>query len=291
VHFLYLSLLLTLSAADVGRAQSIAAEPAKPSNPAPDLSREQIETFLKTAKVVSQKVLTAGTTKSTRATLNDGQITHDAHVQCVDIYKPTWRGAEGTVEKNFRDSYKFNIAAYRIGVLLGIGEMIPPSVERVLDGKPCSITWWVDNIWITEAERRDKGIKPPPSDAWVNQLNSIRVFDQLIYNTDRNQGNLLITPEWKVWMIDHTRAFRTNHNLLKPETLRRIDHRLLDSLRALTTESIRQASGPWLRPEEVAALLSRRDAIIAYFDKQIVDQGRDAVLTGLPRETPRVSVP
>ena len=37
----------------------------------------------------------------------------------------------------------------------------------------------------------------------------VRLFDQLIYNTDRNLGNLLIDKDWRLWMIDHTRAFKT----------------------------------------------------------------------------------
>ena len=37
----------------------------------------------------------------------------------------------------------------------------------------------------------------------------VRLFDQLIYNIDRNLGNLMITNDWTIWAIDHTRAFRT----------------------------------------------------------------------------------
>ena len=37
----------------------------------------------------------------------------------------------------------------------------------------------------------------------------MRVFDELIANTDRNQGNMLIDKQWKLWLIDHTRGFRT----------------------------------------------------------------------------------
>ena len=54
-----------------------------------------------------------------RVTLSDGKLTHDAQFQAIDVYKPVFRGAEGTVEKNFRDSYKFNIAAFRLGRMIG----------------------------------------------------------------------------------------------------------------------------------------------------------------------------
>jgi hypothetical protein len=269
-----------------------AADPTPPPmKPAPKLSDAEMEAFLKMAPIVSKEALASGTTGSLKATLSDGKLTHDVHIQCMDIYRPVWKGAEGTVEKNFRDSWKFNIAAYRLARLLQIDDMVPMSVERTIEGKQCSVTWWVDNIWLVEVERRDKGIKPPATDRWVNQLNTIRVFDQLIYNTDRNQGNLLITPEWRVWMIDHTRAFRTQKTLLRPETLKRIDNGLLERLRRLNTVDLKRELGPWLRAEEIAAILPRRDEIVRFFEKEVRVKGEEAVLTGIPRKTPHVTLP
>lgn len=165
------------------------------------------------------------------------------------------------------------------------------SVERTVDEKQCSVTWWVDNVWMVEVERRDKGIKPPATDEWVNQLNAIRVFDQLIYNTDRNQGNLLITADWKVWMIDHTRAFRVHKTLLKEDSLKRVDAPLLKALKGLTVAKVKQELGPWLRPEEIDGVMARRDAIVSYFAREVREKGEEAVITGLPRSTPNVSVP
>ena len=250
-----------------------------------------MDRFLKTAPIVNQKVLDSGTTASIRATLSDGRITHDAHIQFIDIFRPVFRGSEGTIEKNFRDTYKFNIAAYRLARLLGIAHMVPMSVEREINGKFGSVTWWLDDVWITEAERRDKKIKPPATQEWSDQLNIVRVFDQLIYNTDRNQGNLLITQDWKLYLIDHTRAFRVHRTLLKPESLGRCDYRLLESMKALNTVTLKRELGPYLRAEELAGLLARRDLVVQHFDNEINTKGRDAVLTGMPRKTPTVSLP
>jgi hypothetical protein len=250
-----------------------------------------METFLKTAPLIDRKKLDLGTTGAFRVTLSNGKLTHDAQFQAIDVFKPVFKGAEGTVEKNFRDSYKFNIAAYRLGKLVGI-DTIPMSVEREVDGKLGSMTWWVDNVWITELDRRDRGIKPPASQFWVDELNVVRVFDQLIYNTDRNQGNLLITPDWKLWMIDHTRAFRTTVGLQKKNALPgRVDHKLLRGLRDLNTVQLKQALSGYLRPEEISAILGRRDIIVMHFEREIKQKGEDSVLTGLPRKTPEASIP
>ena len=51
----------------------------------------------------------------------------------------------------------------------------------------------------------------------------MRVFDELIQNRDPNAGNLLWTSDWKMWLIDHTRAFRLAKELLKPEALERVE--------------------------------------------------------------------
>lgn len=272
------------------KTASAADSQPPPLKPAPNVTDAQMDVFLKTAAITQRKTSDLGTTAPMRATLSDNKLTHDAQIQCVDIFKPIWKGAEGSVEKNFRDTWKFNVAAYRVSRVIGLRN-VPMSVEREIDGKQCSVTWWIDNVWMTEVDRRDKGIKPPATDDWVNQLNAVRVFDQLIYNTDRNQGNLLITPEWKLWMIDHTRAFRTAKTLMKVEPLRRIDQNLLTGLRNLKTGTLQQAAGAWLRPEEIAGIMARRDLIVRFFESEIQEKGEDSVITGIPRKTPSASVP
>src|SRR5262249_22299536 len=152
-------------------------------------------------------------------TLTDGQSTHDAHVQTIDIYKPVFRPSEGKIERNFRDSYKFNIAAYRLAELMDL-DLVPVCVYRVVGGKPSAVDWWVDDVLFDEEGRREKDGKPPDLSLWSNQLNLVRDFDQLIANEDRNQGNLLIDRHWKVWAIDHSRSFRDTPAPLDSQVLK-----------------------------------------------------------------------
>src|SRR5262249_25105495 len=79
----------------------------------PTLTDQQIETFLKKAKIVRSRPASKGITGSLRATLTDGVLTHDAHVQMVDVTQERFEGTGG-VEFNFRDSWKLNVAAYRL---------------------------------------------------------------------------------------------------------------------------------------------------------------------------------
>jgi hypothetical protein len=110
------------------------------------------------------------------------------------------------------------------------------------------------------------------------QIQIMRIWDELIQNRDRNQGNILWTHDWTMWLIDHTRAFRLNGNLLKPEQLARCDRGLLDRLRALTPEALAGAVGNSLTRQEQAALLERRDKIIKLYDDRIARLGEPVVL-------------
>lgn len=240
------------------------------------LSPAEQENFLLKAKVIRSHTLSVGVTRSIRATLSDGKLTHDAHIQHVDESEPAFELAAG-YELNFRDSYKFNIAAYRLDRMLGLG-MIPAAVERKIGGKPAALSWWIDDVMMTEKTRYLKKIEPPDSDAWNQQIYRVRVFDQLIYNTDRNLGNIVITSHWKMWMIDHTRAFRLHKKLSKPRHLIKCDRQLLEALRNLDAEECRQKLRRILKKSEITALLARRDLIVSYFDQQAAEQGEDAVL-------------
>lgn len=255
------------------------------------LSIDEEEIFLQRANIVSRKGLDTGVTKTSRLTLSDGRVTHDAHWQTIDIYKPVFNGANGTVEKDFRDSYKFNIAAYRIAKLLGLQDMVPVSMPRVIDDIPGAITWWADNIEMSEKERRDRKVPVPTDQTWINQLNTVRVFDQLIYNIDRTQENLLITKDWKVIMIDHTRSFRDKPTLYRPDALTRCDVKLLQRLKALKVSDVRRECSAFLTPSEIQFMMIRRDVITRFFDTERKQKGDDAVLTGLPRSTPQVTLP
>ncbi len=240
------------------------------------LSLAEQESFLLTAKVIRSQPLLVGVTRSIRATLSDGKLTHDAHIQHVDESEPSFELATG-YELNFRDSYKFNIAAYRLDRMLGLG-MIPPAVERKIDGKPAALSWWIDDAMMTEKTRYARKLEPPDLDTWNQQIYRVRVFDQLIYNIDRNLGNIVISNDWKMWMIDHTRAFRLHKKLNKPQHLIKCDRQFLEALRNLDQEKCLRKLRGALKKSEITALLARRDLIVSYFDQQAAEQGEDAVL-------------
>ena len=131
------------------------------------LSREQQEVFLRTAEIVRTRELSEGITNSHRATLTDGQLTHDAHIQTIDVSRSRFETPRGT-ELNFRDTYKHNIAAYLLDKTMDLG-MVPVSVERSVKGKTGAMTWWVDDFQMMERERFKKKIQPPSAFEWMDR--------------------------------------------------------------------------------------------------------------------------
>jgi hypothetical protein len=246
---------------------------------APQFTRAEMEEFLLRANMVKRKALSQGVTNSERATLSDGRMTHDAHVQIVDIRKNEFDTPKGK-ELNFRDTYKFNIAAYRLDKILELN-MIPVSVERKVGGNTAAVTWWVDDVLMTELQRFKEKTPPARPVYWTHQKYAMWVFDELIYNTDRNLGNMVISKDWKLWMIDHTRAFRMMPDLLNAKNLMRCDRKLLAGIRKLDQETLTPVMTPYLTKEEIKAMLIRRDKIVKFFDNQIAEKGENAILFDL----------
>jgi len=240
------------------------------------LTPAEMETFLQKARIMGKKDAGAGVTGSLRVTLSDGKLTHDAHVQFVDITKPVFEAGQHT-ELNFKDSYRFNIAGYRLAQLLEINT-VPMSVERNLDGKAAAVTWWVDDVKMNEKDRLTKKTMGPDPLRTSNQIQLMHIWDELIQNRDRNMGNILWTGDWTMWMIDHTRAFRLGKSLLKPEDVTRCDRGLLTRLKALTDASIEKAVGDSLVKGERQAVLERRDRLVQILEDRAARLGDAVVL-------------
>ena len=268
-------LLLTSFVHVPASAQTVAATPA------PQLTVEQMKDFLKTAKVIRTRTTSKGITAPKRVTLNDGVITHDAVFQSVDerqtVASLGGGGRQASTELNFVDSYRYNLGAYALAGLLGLDYMMPVHVERRWAGAVGSMSWFVDTL-MDESDRLKKKVQPPNPTDWNYQMYRMRVFTALVRDTDRNLTNVLITPEWKVVMIDFTRGFRLQPELMYTKDLARMDRTLLPRLEGLTKEGVKQATGEWLTNPEIDAVMKRRDLLVAHFKKLIAELGEEKVL-------------
>lgn len=258
-------------------AQPAVAAPAA----ATELSVAEMKDFLKNARVIRTKSTSKGVTAPKRVTLSNGKLEHDAVFQAIDEHSTVANlsggGRSPQTELNFVDSYKYNIAAYELATMLGLGDMMPVYIERRWNGQVGSMSWFVPTL-MDESERLKKKIQPPKPTEWNNQMYRMRVFSALVRDTDRNLTNVLISPEWKVVMIDFSRAFRLQSELLHIKDLNKIDRGLLAKLETLQSSEVRKAVGDFLTKSEVEAMMTRRDALLAHFKKLVADLGEDKVL-------------
>lgn len=265
----------------VGVAARPAWAQAAPAAAAPELTRDQMRDFLLHARVIRSKEIGTGVTHPSRLTLTDGTITHDAAFQAIDEKKAvanlTGSGGGPAVEFNFVDAWRYNLAAQALAGMVGLESMMPVHVERTYNRKTGSLSWWV-SVMMDEGQRLKAGTKPPDNNDWNNQMYRMRVFAALLRDTDRNLGNVLITPQWKIMMIDFTRAFRLQSQLPNPKDLTKCDRVLLGKIEALTAPSIKTAVGEYLTKSEIEAVLKRRDLLVTHYRDLIKANGEGEVL-------------
>lgn len=251
-------------------AAVIAQEAASFQGPGP-------EEFLSKGTITQVRDLGTGITRPQRATLKQGEVSHDAVFKSIDVLKQgATTLADGSVEVDFQDSWQTEIAAYALDRLIGL-EMVPATVERRIGRDVGSLQWWVDSM-MTEGDRVAQGLAPPDLEAWNRQMFKVRLFDQMIANTDRHPKNMLVTKDFGVRLIDHSRSFRPYRELKNPELLTRFSRSLLEGIQTLTRQNVKEHAGRYISNSQIDRLLQRRDAIVALARERVAALGEAAVI-------------
>jgi hypothetical protein len=237
----------------------------------PFSSRAEAENFLRTAKILSAKGISVGVTGPQRLTLSDGKIQHDAVYKNIDEHKKGVTELNTGREFDFKDSWKYEIAAYEIDKLLGTN-LVPPTVERNYRGRAGSLQYWVENCML-EGDGLKKKNEPPDKNSWDFAAIVMRAFDQLLYNIDRNMGNTLITPEWRCVLIDHSRCFKSLDQLKEPKVLVTFSRRQMNAFARLNFENLQEHCGKYLDEMEIRTTLKRRDLILALYQRLLKEKG------------------
>jgi hypothetical protein len=241
--------------------------------------RAKWETFLETAGMAGEKQIGGGEVKTAPWILD---LEKDGTSR-----RALWKNPEGQVSGH-EESWKWEIAAYRLDKFLELN-MVPPTVERVFRGKRGSCQLWVTAEMDLMKKNREK--IETPSDriyAWNNGLYLTRAFDNLIANTDRHAGTILITKDWRWILIDHSRSFGTSDKLPSEgiiaeerqgaEIIKRLPRTFVEKLKALNIGSVKEVVGNYLTEEEIKAVLKRRDLILKEIARLIEKYGEGDVL-------------
>ena len=250
---------------------------------------EDLLQFLATAEEREIKALSKGITGAKRLTLGQGRLEARVIFHHINrnVRKPK-RLPNGRSVMFLRDSHTSQVAAYRVAQLLGM-QNVPPTVVRKSGRTKGSAQLWIEKA-LTEDIRLQKGIELPDYNLWNQSLADMRIFDNLINNIDRNQGNLLVDSFGNLWLIDHTRAFGRDKILPFPEMVTRCSNRMLGALRSLEAETVKEELSPYLSRGEIKALWHRRQLLLDRIEKNIAVRGEDWVLFDYGDPDPGVSI-
>src|SRR5687768_18462420 len=91
----------------------------------------QLEEAMTTGKVLKIEDVPIGVTKPQRATLENGS-------------RFAWKPLRPGYTKGYMESYKSEVAAYKLDRMLDL-HMVPPIVERTMDGKTGAAVYWIEN--------------------------------------------------------------------------------------------------------------------------------------------------
>jgi hypothetical protein len=228
--------------------------------PRPDgLDDDALERWLAEAEVVDIEDLDLGITNPRRITLRKDGVELRAVLKQLST---TTGGHNQSQAIEGSDRFEYELAAYKLDRLLGL-DMVPVTVERTVKGRRGVVQFWIDGSINVRKMLEEK--KQPSG--WCDigpQYNLMNIFDVLIHNSDRNQGNALLTSDWTLVLIDHTRAFRLG--LKHPTLLYRGEIQMPPALAArlstLTRERLLETLGPYLHARQIDALLKRRDQLL-----------------------------
>ncbi len=242
--------------------------------------RPKWEEFLQNAKVIGQEQLGGA-----EAVTNPWKLT----LELDGVVKNAlWKNPEGRM-KGYIEGWRYEIAAYLFDKYLGLN-MVPPTVEKRFQGNRGSCQLWVDH-WMSLKRIKEKKIKVPPIKVFSYNRNLYlqRAFDNLIGNEDRHQNNYLLTEDWRMILIDHSRSFRTGKKWTTqllytekhpegPMVMRELPRSLFEKIKSLDYDTIKGFVGEYLTDEEINAVLARKELIIQEINKLIQQNGEDKVL-------------
>lgn len=237
-------------------------------------SDEAIISFLRRARVVSSEAVEKGVTGTRKVLLEKDGVRLHAIFRDVRINQPGRLSTESRV--TLRDDYIFECAAYELSRLLGL-DNVPPVVERAIQGKKGSLQLWIEGA-LTEKERREKGLSVLDEQRLNQQWQVMLVFDNLIFNDDRNRENYLYDRKGKLWMIDHTRSFQTDDELPYVTGIRYLERQLWEGLQKLESALVKKHLEKYLSPSQLESLIRRKEKLVEYIQEMILERGQEDVL-------------
>ena len=266
--------LIASLSGDLPRAEHVWLGPN--ATPLPFRTAEEVANFLRGAKVVKiERKKLAGVTKPQKVLVEKGGVRVNAVFRSLHREEENAKWESGVFTEFLRDTYRSEIAAYELSLLLGL-DTVPPTVAWQMGRRPGSLQMWIEKAeW---GYHPDELRKPPDPERWQMERERMRPFDALIANGDRHPGNILVDSTRKVWWIDHSRAFLRERDLIEPDLIRRCERGFYERLKAVDPKTVAERMIAYMSQREIDALLDRRLKLIALIEERIAAAGEPEVL-------------
>ena len=261
IRSIFILLLAGAPLAAVAQPPAAATQPAATESSTANIwdgRNAEFEEFIRATPFTRIEEVPIGVTRPKRGYFEPGGLVASAAWKVLPPGRPA----------GYWESYKSEIAAYELDKLLALG-MVPPAVEKRWKGDIGAAVLWLKPV---RAWREVQDLPKP--DKWNRIAVRMKMFDNLICNTDRNSGNLLVDHEWNLYLIDHSRAFITDKKLVSVMT--RVDRELWKKMLALDEATLSAALGKWIDGGSIRAMLRRRDDMKLVVDNLVAKYGDKA---------------
>lgn len=257
----------------------VADEPARWLGPdgvtLPFQTDAEIIEFLRTARVESREKVKEGINGVQKVLLERDGVRVHAVFRDVRIRKSRQK-LNGRLIVGFRDDCIFEVAAYRLSRLLSL-DRVPPVVMRRIDGKKGTLQIWVEEAF-SEKERLRNKLPVQGSGPLLYQFQTLYLFDNLIYNYDRNQGNILYDRAGRMWLIDHTRAFQAYGGAPYLSRVSLCSRKLFGALKSLDRKRLDSELSGILTGSQINAVWRRVEEVAGHLQELVEERGEKQVL-------------
>ena len=246
-----------------------------------ELADALLERFLARAKIENVEELRRGDRRFLLVALKDEGLHLRAIFGSADEAVPADLSAQAPRPRR----YRHELAAYRLDRMLGL-DFVPVTVERKLEQKNGALQLFlegaVDLPYIQEHGRYDLlyGLEAEVREAII--------FSALVGSRDRIDAAKMLLPEkGRVMIADSTRGFPLSEDAKEilsrrvgefdPGPCRPMDARLELKLGELNKKMLQEELGDYISPQQIDALLGRRDRILALCGSKTNGSDRPAV--------------
>jgi hypothetical protein len=239
-------------------AGEIEAAPAPGAGKTPEAdAAETGEEYLKTARIDTLvRGTERGRTEPWTIVLDGADGVRRAVFRYVDRRRPAL----------LPDSWKYEMAAYELDKLIGLG-IVPATVEREVAGLEGSLQAYVEGA-LSETDRRRQDFRPPDPGAFEERLASIRAFALLVNDGCENLNDTFIERKsGRVFRVDFSEAFGPSSTLSSPCDVRSCPESLAGKLRGIDRNLLDRTLSRFLNKEELDALARRKDLLIRLLEE------------------------